>query len=130
MENTKEYFITLLGEPKSTGATYKTMCRGNFPSTYMVTQSKTLKQSYIEQAQKQWKGKPIPPSDNFLGNLDIKIELHFGTKRKCDWDNFHKLSMDSLKGIVWEDDSQVKSAVVEKFYCTENPRIELTIKEL
>jgi Holliday junction resolvase RusA-like endonuclease len=38
--------------------------------------------------------------------------------------------MDALTGIVWLDDSQIQTAHVSKYYDKDNPRIELTIKEL
>ena len=116
--------IILLGEPRTTNKLYKTRFTGKFPIVYMSKEGKDLKKSYIEQAQKQWTRKPI------TGDIQIWIEIFFGTKRKCDWDNFHKLSMDALTGIVWEDDSQIVEATVVKLYDKENPRIEITIKEL
>jgi Holliday junction resolvase RusA-like endonuclease len=114
--------FTLLGEPKSTGSIYKITCRGRFGTYYMSQQGKKVKKSYIDQIKKQWIGKPMTDL------LELDIRLYFGTKRKSDWDNFHKLSMDALTGIVWEDDSQIVKATVEKFYSKENPRIEITIK--
>lgn len=89
----------------------------------MSGEGKTLKESYQWQAKSQCK--KILTED-----LEIWIKIYFGTKRRCDWDNFHKLSMDSLTGIVWEDDSQIQIAHVEKNYCKENPRIEIIIKEI
>ncbi len=83
--------------------------------------ARALKEDYGWQAKQQYKGKPI-------GNeLELYIKIYFGTKRKYDWDNFHKLSMDALTGIVWEDDSQIRKATVEKFYDKENPRTEIEL---
>jgi Holliday junction resolvase RusA-like endonuclease len=48
--------------------------------------------------------------------VELEIGLYFGTKRKADWDNFHKLSCDALTGIVYDDDSQVRRVVVEKHF--------------
>jgi Holliday junction resolvase RusA-like endonuclease len=45
------------------------------------------------------------------GDINVSITL-FCTKRRSDWDNFHKLSCDALSGIVYEDDSQIKDAYV------------------
>lgn len=114
--------IILKGEPVSTGTIYKAICRGNFPCTYMTPRGKTCKESYQWQAKSQWKGKPLEEP------VEVNIKIYFGTKRKVDWDNFHKLSMDSLTGIVFVDDSQIFKATVEKFYCKEDPRIEIEIK--
>lgn len=115
--------IILLGKPRSTGTLYKTMCRGNFPMTYLIQQGKDLKEDYAQQARLQWKSKPIKEN-----GIVLDITVYTGDKRKSDWDNFHKLSMDALTGIVWEDDSLITDANVHKRYDKENPRIEITIK--
>ena len=115
--------ITLLGELLSTQSAYRSACTGNRPRLYMTSQAVTLKESYQWQVKKQWKRKPL------VCPLQITVVLFFGTKRIADWDNFHKLSMDALTGIVWLDDSQVQEATVTKKYDKENPRIEITIQE-
>ena len=109
--------IILLGNPRSTGYMY--FHHGH--KAFIKKDYKDLKDSYSAQAMMQWKDKP----SNDLLEIDIKI--FFGDKRKRDWDNFHKLSMDALTGIIWEDDSQIKKATVELFYDKESPRIELEI---
>ena len=116
--------ITLNGNPVSTQTVYKMRSFGKFVSMYMSKRGKDIKLSYQQQASEQWVGKPLE------GNVEIDIKLYFGTKRKSDWDNFHKLSMDALSGIVWVDDVQIQKAVVEKFYDKDFPRIEIKIKEL
>jgi Holliday junction resolvase RusA-like endonuclease len=45
------------------------------------------------EARAQWRGKPL------TGDIDLSVTLYFGTKRKADWDNFHKLWADALNGI-------------------------------
>lgn len=113
--------IILTGEPKSTQTCYKYTCRGSFVSGYMDKKCKDIKEDYYWQAKSQYKGKPL------TSDLELTVELFFGTKRVQDWDNFHKLSMDALTGVVWEDDSQIQVAHVYKKYDKENPRIEITI---
>jgi len=117
-------FLTLLGSPLSTNNIYRSVCRGRFPTVYMSPQGKALKESYQWQAKMLHKGKPLE------GDLEISIVIFQKTKRKTDWDNFNKIVMDSLSGIVWVDDSQIQVAHVEKAYDKENPRIELTIKNI
>jgi Holliday junction resolvase RusA-like endonuclease len=117
--------IILQGEPKSTQNIYKATCRGGiFASVYMSVQGKTIKESY------QWQAKSQYRKATLKGNLEVIIRLYFGTKRKCDWDNFHKLSCDALTGIVWEDDSQIQRATVEKYYDKKSPRIEIEIYDI
>jgi Holliday junction resolvase RusA-like endonuclease len=110
--------IILKGNPISTNNCYYNI-RANM--RILSPKARALKEDYGWQAKQQYKGIPI-------GNeLELYIKIYFGTKRKYDWDNFHKLSMDALTGIVWEDDSQIRKATVEKLYDKENPRIEIEL---
>ena len=109
--------IVLKGNPKSTQHCYGQ--RGKI--RYMKKDARMLKEDYAKQAVEQWGDDPIDCP------LKLKIDLYFGDKRIRDWDNWHKLSMDALTGIVWADDSQIQKATVEKFYSKENPRIEIKI---
>ena len=113
--------IILKGEPLSVRGIYRSVCRGSFPTIYLSPKGKSVKEDYGWQAKSQWKGKPLECG------IELKIDLYFGTKRRCDWDNFHKLSMDALTGIVWVDDSQIQKAIVTKGYDKDNPRIEIEI---
>ena len=87
----------------------------------MTKDGKVVKASYVEQTLEQWHSVPLQ------GLLEIHVGLYFGTKRKSDIDNFHKLSFDSLSKIVWVDDKQIQKMTVEKFYDKSSPRIEITI---
>ena len=112
--------IILKGNAISTNSCYFHIRTG---IRIMTSKARVLKEDYMWQAKQQFKGKPLKE------NLEINIKIYKDRKIKYDWDNFHKLSMDSLTGIVWEDDSQIQKATVEKFYDKENPRIELHIKK-
>jgi Holliday junction resolvase RusA-like endonuclease len=116
--------IILKGNPMSTNHAYSTMCRGNFPTRYLITKAKDLKEDYGWQIKSQYHGKPLK------GDLEVSIITYHGNHRKNDWDNFHKLSMDSMSGLVYEDDSQIICAVVKKDYDHDNPRIEIIINQL
>ena len=113
--------ITLLGKPRSTNGIYKNAVIKGFVHRYMSNEGKALKESYQWQAKQQYKGKLIE------GNIEVFIILYFGDKRKNDWDNFHKLSIDALTGIVWRDDSQIIKATVLKLYDKDKPRINIDI---
>lgn len=112
--------ITLLGQPISTNNCYYHAGRG---LTFIKPKAKKLKESYTQQIRKQYKNKPLTK------NLSIEVILYFRDKRSRDWDNFHKLSQDSLNKIVWVDDSQIQKATVTKFIDKNNPRIEYKIYE-
>ncbi len=116
--------ITLKGNPKSTQTCYKYACRGNFPTMYMTAECKKIKEDYQWEAKSQWK------NDIIKGDVEIKVSLYFGRKTMVDIDNFNKLILDSLTGIVWEDDSQIRISHTYMHYDKENPRIEIEIKEL
>ncbi len=113
--------IVLHGEPKSTSHIYKITCKGHFASMYMGREGRAIKNSYIKQTKLQWKNKPL------VGNLSIYIELYFGTKRKHDIDNYGKILLDSLSGIVYKDDSQIVDMRVIKKYDKNKGRIEIDI---
>jgi crossover junction endodeoxyribonuclease RusA len=116
--------IVLLGEPKSTQHIYGLVCNGRFPRRYMTDQGRALKEQYQLEARAQWRDKPLK------GEVRMHVTLYFGTKRRADWDNFHKLSCDALNGIAYEDDSQIKQVTVALAYDKHNPRIELLVMPL
>ena len=116
--------ITLLGEPKSTQHCYKYTCRGGFASSYMSKECKALKEDYQWQAKTQWRGAPLAKA------VGVTATFFFGTKRRQDIDNFNKLWMDALSGIVWHDDSQISILNIVKSYDKAKPRIELEVVKL
>lgn len=112
--------IILTGTPISTQHAYGQ--HGKI--RYMKKDAKDRKEQYQWEAKSQWK------SPMLLERIKIVIELFFGDKRVRDWDNYHKISMDALSGIVWKDDSQVKVATVKVNEDKQNPRIEIWIESL
>jgi crossover junction endodeoxyribonuclease RusA len=116
--------IVLSGEPKSTQHIYGLACRGRFPHRYMTPEGKRLKWEYQLEARAQWKGKPLK------GEVRMHVMLYFGTKRRADWDNFHKLSCDALSGIAYDDDSQIRQVTVMLAYDKQKPRIEIAVAPL
>jgi len=49
--------------------------------------------------------------------------------KKPDWDNIGKLISDALNGLAYNDDSQIVTATVEKWYA-EVPRVEVEITKI
>jgi Holliday junction resolvase RusA-like endonuclease len=111
--------IILKGNPQSTNHLYKPA--RNHRGVYMTLEGKIMKTMYQWEAKRQWQ-RPV-----FEGNLKVEIKLFFKDERRRDWDNWHKISMDALTGIVWKDDSQITKATVEKNIDKLNPRIEIII---
>ena len=112
--------ITLLGNPQSTNHLY----RRHGYIIYMSKEGKSLKEGYQFQAQTQYKEKPLS------GDLQVSIGLYFNRKGKHDIDNFGKILLDSLTGIIWEDDNQIVTEKVSKFYDKKLPRIEIEVEKI
>ncbi len=96
------------------------MYRHNGPRTFITARGKAIKDDYYYQLKQQYREKPV------TGDIILKIDLVFGDKRKRDIDNYNKLMLDTCTGILWEDDSQIVSLLINKFYEKGNPRIELS----
>lgn len=110
--------IILTGNPLTTGQIYRSTQNNR---RYMIPKARERKEAYMWEAKAQWKEKPLE------NDVELDIKLFFGDKRRRDWDNFHKLSMDALEGIVYLDDVQIQKATIEKFYDKDNPRIEIIV---
>lgn len=64
-----------------------------------------------------------------LGNVCVTVNVY--RKRKAgDLDNTLKATFDSLKGIAWADDSQVKKIIAERFDDPSNPRAEIEVEPM
>ena len=110
----------LLGNPKSTQHIYKVACRGKFAKVYMTKEGKDVKEQY------QWELKAYHPK-MITDDIEVKLDLFFGDKRKRDVDNFNKLILDAGSGILYADDSQIQKLTISKHYDKENPRIVINI---
>lgn len=109
--------IILQGNPLSTNSLYRSIGLGR---VIISKAGRALKTNYQWQAKSQLKIKqPIKEG------LNLHIFLFFGDKRKRDIDNYGKILLDSLSGILYIDDSQIQVMTVVKNYCKENPRIEI-----
>ena len=114
--------ITLLGSPQSTNHIYKSHCKFGRPCVYMSKEGKQLKEDYQWQIKSQYHGEVL------TSDLKMTVELWFGTKRKHDVDNYNKLILDALSGLVYEDDKQIIELTVRKGYDKKNPRAEVKIE--
>ena len=111
--------IILKGNPKSNNHIY----RNHGHIRYMTQDGKALKESYQLQAKSQVERKWLPtPND-----LGIQIDLFFGDQRKRDIDNYCKILLDSLSGLIWIDDNQITCMAITKQIDKVDPRIEITI---
>ena len=59
----------------------------------------------------------------------VEVHIYLAGGKEGDADNYAKAICDSLNGIAWEDDRQVRRLVVEKHHCTPpEERAEVEIK--
>lgn len=87
----------------------------------MKPEGKNLKEAYSWEAAKQWRDVPLDEA------FAVTMHFYHRTHRKQDIDNFNKLVLDALTGIVWKDDSLIDEMHLFKHVDKEYPRIELTI---
>lgn len=113
--------LVLKGKPLSTGSIYRYACVGRYPRLYMTHEGKAIKKTYSAQAQAQW---DIPPVS---APIALEANFYFQTNGKKDLDNHLKLLLDSLIGIVYEDDSQIVQLTLTKQVDKNDPRIEVTV---
>lgn len=100
------------------------MCIGRSARVYMGASGKSLKESYQWQIKSQWR------NGCTRKNVRLEIKLVFGDKRRRDIDNYGKILLDSLSGMVFEDDSQIQEMTIKKDYDKEDPRTEIEVFEL
>lgn len=61
---------------------------------------------------------------------DLKVEMKlFRPQKRGDIDNYSKCIFDVLKGVCFEDDSQIAELHISRFDDKDNPRVELEITE-
>jgi crossover junction endodeoxyribonuclease RusA len=114
--------IIFEGEPRSTQHIYRTRPGGG---VYMTSEAKALKDEYAWLAKAQNASKPP-----FTERLSVSIALFFKTKTKRDLDNFNKLILDALTGIVYEDDNQIDDLHIVRHHDPQQPRIVITVSPL
>mgnify|MGYP002413450099 CR=1 FL=1 len=75
------------------------------------------------EARSQYRGKPL------TGPLDVTATIYYPNRRRRDVDNLKAL-YDAMSGILWIDDEQITDNHQLKRYDPENPRLELSVREL
>lgn len=108
--------LTLETLPISTNAIY----RGR---RFLTNKGKANKLKMAWEVKGQWRGVPIS------GAVYVEVSLFWPDKRRHDVDNIKAL-LDSLSGILYEDDSQIEHLVVKKAVDKGRPRVEIIIAPL
>lgn len=104
--------------PLTTNSLYAHVGRRRF----LTQKARDNKQALGWEARGQFTGTP------HIGLLSLKLAFWWPDKRKHDIDNLKTL-LDSLTGIVWEDDSQIVELHVTKGVDRENPRLEMEVEK-
>lgn len=87
---------------------------------FVNSKAKSAKEAMAWEARAQFHREP------FKDDLRVEVHLCWGTKRKHDVDNIKSL-LDSMTGILWEDDSQIVDLRVTKRYEKNNEGLELIV---
>jgi Holliday junction resolvase RusA-like endonuclease len=61
------------------------------------------------------------------GPVSVTIDYYLSERRVKDLPNLPKTTCDALNGVLYKDDSQIVSMILNKFYSKENPRVEITV---
>jgi len=61
------------------------------------------------------------------GPLSIQVTFYRADRRRVDYDNLAKTVTDALQGIVYCDDSQIVSALINKRIGCDRPRMEIAV---
>jgi Holliday junction resolvase RusA-like endonuclease len=129
------------GEPKAQGRP-RFARRGNFVTTYDPKDSKEYKDTVYSVALQHRPSQPLTGAVSVGIMCFRSIPKSFSRKKtemaengeilpttKPDVDNYAKGIKDALKGVIWQDDSQVTFLSVSKRYSV-TPRVEIAIMEV
>ena len=103
--------------PPSTNTAYRIVKLGKFHSLKMTPRGKEFKKDVAEIVKNLQHKK-------YNGKIGVFLEIHFKDKRKRDIDNYSKLLIDSIKGILFEDDDQIFELLMQKYIdCGKNKTV-------
>ena len=63
-----------------------------------------------------------------IGDLAVTLDFYLPDRRRRDLDNLSKGTLDSCNGIVWDDDQQITTLLVNKFYGSSEPGVTVTVE--
>jgi crossover junction endodeoxyribonuclease RusA len=109
--------ITLLTKPIPVNQKYFVV-RGRM---LLSTKYRDTKEAMQWEVKSQVKGAPL------VGDVALNIMFYYGDNRKRDIDAYLKILLDSMSGIVYEDDAQISEMHVFKEVDKINPRTVIQI---
>ena len=104
--------ITLLTKPIPVNQKYFVV-RGKM---LLSTKYRDTKEAMEWEVKSQWKGEPLADA------VTLNIMFYYGDSRKRDIDAYLKILLDSMSGIVYEDDSQIIEMHIFKEIDKSNPK--------
>jgi len=109
--------------PPSVNAYWRTSCNGKFPRVYISTKGKEFKEAMSWIAKQHIK----TPLKN---DVSLEIEYHITAIVGKDIDNILKAILDSLNGIVYEDDKQITELAVRKIRKSKSNKLIIRAKNV
>jgi crossover junction endodeoxyribonuclease RusA len=88
---------------------------------FLTKEGKANKEALAWESKLQW-----PLKMPLKGPIRLSVRFYWPNKRRHDVDNIKAL-LDSLSGIVYEDDSQINDLRVQKFCDKKQPRVEIEV---
>lgn len=73
-----------------------------------------------------WESKRYYP-EPLTGNVSVELTFYLTTARRVDLDNLSKGTLDGMKGIVFDDDSQVVKLTLSKVVRKERPGVYVVV---
>ena len=92
---------------------------------FLTAKGRFYKNSIAWAAKSAMSGRPV-----FQDPIEIHFQFFYPDNRKRDLDNSIKLTLDSLVGICFEDDSEIVKIIAEKKIDKINPHICISIQQL
>lgn len=90
---------------------------------------------YKTQAVKDWEllikqSASVTKPQNWMHtqSYNVSVKIFWPNKRRKDIDNISKSLLDSMAGILYEDDSQVQELHLYRGFDKQNPRIEVSVE--
>ena len=127
--------LTIPGEPVAKGRPRVTTW-GTYTPEKTVNYETLIKEMFAIGGHEKLNGQLIMgvnayfaiPKSASKRNRALMIACKIRPTKKPDFDNIGKIVGDALKGLAFDDDSQVVTGIVRKFY-SETPRMVIAIRE-
>lgn len=109
--------------PPSVNSCYRAIPRGRICAVIMSKDGRTYKDRI----------KTLLGDDSKLltdKRLMVSIRLFMPDRRRRDIDNYNKILLDSLTGLIWEDDSQIDILTIGRDEVIKGGKVIMTVREL